>query len=446
MSRRHKPPSPASPTATSPPTASPVDAFPYGTSLFPSIVANDRSSALCQTLILTLGILLLALVPLSPVLSIEAGADGGWDAAHGVAWGDPLRVLGALLEDGVGVGPDQVRVLAWVTAGAFGLLFVVDAAGRLLGGTRGPLIDWPRSWDTANTLCYDDMFCEPTRALSLVRRPGNVYSNALYLFGGLVVLAGCFTGSLAHHTFWVADAMFGAMLVILAVLSVVWHSSNSPTSQYLDLWSMDSCIAFLIVRFVALAAASHKSSPVARWFGVKDAAVASWGCVVLFGGVVVKNGTLQYASFTQRRLHGSCPFSGRRKLHNNAQLGVTRICAFACLPFYYMILPCVVQVCALGTVGSVVAMTSASACLVIGWSMRMTERFCLDGNAAMNAIRAAQASATRSGAGVPSWLAEPALTAAAAFASPTAALHLFTSLTLVLGYCHVRTVDAEVLA
>ena len=71
--------------------------------------------------------------------------------------------------------------------------------------------------------------------------------------------------------------MFGVLLLILAVLSVIWHSSNAPDSrkytnisikfldaapvacdstsdrllvitEYIDLWSMDSCIAYLIVR------------------------------------------------------------------------------------------------------------------------------------------------------------------------------------------------------
>ena len=440
--------------------------IPYGRSLFPSIASQDKTGALCQGLILALGFAALVLVPLAPTLSVAAGADGGWDAAHGITWNNPLNALGTLLEHGVGIKPAQAKALAGVTAGLFGLLFLVDVAGRLLGAgwpnktlrVAPALIDWPQSWDTANTRCYDDMFAEPTRPRSLVRRPGNVYSNALYLFGALVVLAGCFTGTHAYHTFWVADAMFGTMLFILALLSVIWHASNAPTSQYIDLWSMDSCIAFLLVRFLALAAAGSKSpksspasspaSPIARWSPVAttDAeaeSYAAWGCAALFAAVILFNGKLQYASFTQRGLHGACPFSGRKMLRDNPQLGVMGICTFACLPFYYMILPCVLQVAALGSVGSVVAMTVAAGALVVGWTVRMSERFCVDGNIIMNAIRDAQESGHASGA--LSWLTEPALTAAAAVASPTASLHFFTAITLVLGYCHARTVDAEVL-
>ena len=42
-------------------------------------------------------------------------------------------------------------------------------------------------------------------------------------------------------------------------------------------------------------------------------------------------------------------------------------------------------------------------------------------------------------------LASVALTSAAAIASPTANLHFFTGITLVAGYAHVRTLDAELL-
>ena len=50
------------------------------------------------------------------------------------------------------------------------------------------------------------------------------------------------------NPFLVADTIFGVMLLILASLSVIWHASNAPKSQYIDLWSMDSCIAYLIIR------------------------------------------------------------------------------------------------------------------------------------------------------------------------------------------------------
>ena len=105
-------------------------------------------------------------------------------------------------------------------------------------------------WRTENTQCYDEMFCEPTRA-SLVRRPGNTYSNVFYLFGALAVLLSTLSADCVarrSNAFRVADAMFGAMMLILALLSVTWHASNAPKSQYVDLWAMNSCIVYLIVR------------------------------------------------------------------------------------------------------------------------------------------------------------------------------------------------------
>ena len=106
-----------------------------------------------------------------------------------------------------------------------------------------------------------------------------------------------------------------------------------------------------------------------------------------------------------------------------------------------MVLPAVVQCAIVGSVGSAAALTWASACLVIGWEVRMFERFCLDGWPPMRAIQAVRRSLGPSA----SWPSSAALTVAAALVSPTAWLHQFTGLTLLLGYCHVRSLDAEVL-
>jgi hypothetical protein len=107
-------------------------------------------------------------------------------------------------------------------------------------------------------------------------------------------------------------AVFGIMLLILAALSVIWHSSNAPDSQYVDLWSMDSCIAYLIVRIAStgvLSAALH--AHVARGFATE---VVSLGCAALFGCVVVANGLYWRRNHRERWLHGGCPFSGRARL------------------------------------------------------------------------------------------------------------------------------------
>ena len=36
----------------------------------------------------------------------------------------------------------------------------------------------------------------------------------------------------APTPFWVADAVFGVMLLLLAASSLVWHASNAVKSQY----------------------------------------------------------------------------------------------------------------------------------------------------------------------------------------------------------------------
>ena len=97
----------------------------------------------------------------------------------------------------------------------------------------------------------------------------------------------------ASHAFWVSDLLFGVMLGWLSLCSLAWHATNSPTSQYFDLWAMDSSIAYLIVRFLLLAAYQAMVS-----FGVSTdlaTAVAAWGCAVIYALSISANG-LHYVS------------------------------------------------------------------------------------------------------------------------------------------------------
>ena len=252
------------------------------------------------------------------------------------------------------------------------------------------------SWNCDNTECYLEMFCEPTREGCLVRRPGNCYSNILYLFAGLVVLLSTWQ-QWATNSFAVADTMFGVMLLILATLSVIWHASNAPKSQYIDLWSMDSCIAYLIVRITCLGVLS-----VCAYLGASKATsaqVAPASCAVMFGALIAKEAHKQWLSHKAEYLDGGCPFSSRNRLLGRGGSrgslvkkppSVFGVCIFLGMPVVYMVIPTVVMACGTGSAGSVVSGTVMLVALVIGWSWRMLERFAMDGCGPMNAVHSLQ--------------------------------------------------------
>ena len=85
------------------------------------------------------------------------------------------------------------------------------------------------------------MFCEPTRPGRLLRRPGNALSNFVYVFGAACVLhstlllpaadSGGGGGGGGGTAFWVADAMFGVMLLLLGLTSV-----SSPRIESRGTW------------------------------------------------------------------------------------------------------------------------------------------------------------------------------------------------------------------
>ena len=286
-----------------------------GESIVQQMIEHDPTPAPRQALYTALTALSLAALPCLPSLLAPHMPAARWDEAHGV--GGPFAALlptaTAVLQQSIGLSAAQLALAVNVTAAAFGLLLLADLLSTLCPGAIG----WPSSWQTSNTQCYDEMFCEPTRGGSpLVRRPGNVYSNALYLFGACCVLLPIVQPAedAAHNPFWLGDAMFGVMLLVLAVLSVVWHSSNAPTSQYIDLWSMDSCIAYLIVRICCLGALA--ATPAAA-----DAAASA--CAGLFALVIAFNARHWGSRYEERWLHGGCPFAGRTRLQNQLDAKTT---------------------------------------------------------------------------------------------------------------------------
>jgi hypothetical protein len=188
------------------------------------------------------------------------------------------------------------------------------------------------------------------------------------------------------------------MLVALAVLSVVWHSSNAPNAQYIDLWSMDSCIAYLIVRISSTGVVSAlQVASISRHAAEK---VGAWCCAILYLSLVCGNALYWRANYRARWLHGGCPFSGRARLqaqidgkmssyhkssgylHDSAgaEMHTVGAALYAGMPIIYVALPTLIQIGAIGSLGSLLASTVAATSLSLGWSLRMWERFCMDGS------------------------------------------------------------------
>ena len=442
--------------------------LPYGSSILPALSAADPIPCACQALMWFVSAGGLFLLPWAPMLEIVAGLDGSWDAAHHV--GDVAQLMRASL----GVTSAQAAIATWATGAAFGALLVCDVSSEALPAT----IRWPASWRCDNIQCYDEMFSEPTRA-SLVRRPGNVYSNALYLYAAVLIPQAVWAPADAamRQPFWMADSIFAAMLLLLALLSTIWHASNAPKSQYIDLWAMDSCIVYLIVRMACLGALAslHAASLCADTaaapgsFTIDCDAAAGAGCAALYALLILVIGRKQLADSRARFLEGGCPFAGRNRLLGRSPLGPIasyEAVLFCGMPLLFMALPTLVMSLVIGSAGSVLGQTIMLASLSIGWGSRMFERFVLDGCAPMNIVialqrRAGLASSTAKQSAAPpaSPPAAPpavrplrlaqrplslALTTAAALASPTAILHAFTGVTLLVGYMHARSLDQTV--
>ena len=415
--------------------------LPFGESIFPAIVAAGGGTLTSATLAVLFTALALLALPWLPT-ALAALGDGNWDADHGVSFSaDALHVL---LREAAGLTDTQVSHATSLTLGAFGLLIIAD----ILSEFCPAVIRWPTSWNCDNRQCYREMFCEPTREGCLVRRAGNCYSNVLYLFTGLVVLRSAWQQR-AINFMAVADAMFGVMLLILALLSVIWHASNAPKSQYIDLWSMDSCIAYLIVRIACLGMRST-----CIYLGASEHTsmqVASVSCAVLYGLLVANNARHQWASHKAAYLDGGCPFSSRHRLLGQGGSrgslikkppSIRGVCIFLGMPLVYMVIPALVMYTT-RSAGSVVAGTMMLVSLVIGWSWRMLERFAMDGCGPMNAVHALQGRwlPTRCASGLRERAISAVLTTLAAIVSPTAVLHLFTGATLLFGYIMVRSID-----
>ena len=363
--------------------------------------------------------------------------DDKWDKRHGFAPGGSIPL--DLIAVSLGISTATVSTLCCLSYGLFGLLMAADF---LLGWTTNPsnkpknTYPWPASWKTNNTVCYHDMFSEPSRLGCVLRRPGNTLSNVNYLLSSLCVLASIGEGT--PSAFWIADGLFVIMLLLLAVFSTIWHASNAPWSQYDDIWSMDCCILYLLIRHCCMGGCKIlMTHGITESEKAKD--VAGSVCLLVYTILVIGLGKLYGKLRSQGYLHNTCPFSGRARLLGKGNLWgqgqrdcfVSTICEFAILPVIYTGIPTLIQVFLLDSVGSVTAANCVVRTLAIGWTYRLCDRWVLDGCYFMTMFSPLS--------GKPKWLCS----VGAAIFSPTAVLHFVTGVTLLAGYAHCRSVEEE---
>jgi hypothetical protein len=377
----------------------------------------------------------------------------------------------------------------------FGLLFICDAFN---------LLSWPahwnvqRPWPTSDTedqnnedevilkrfiypgtptgpntsivqRTYEEMFSEPPRVVFVTKgtnrttvvkpalccRPGNTYSNLPYLFAAIVVLSSNL--NLDEHSssnsevlpFFLADVLFGTMLLLLSILSVCWHASNYNSVQYYDLWAMDFCIGYCMVRMICVGLAV----PLASMLGYAHAreALALMGiiCLAVAFLILVKSFVdIHTSSFPHGPQMRSCHFAGRRRLVRG-ELDIIGAAVFLGMPVLYILLPTFVQLFVLKDFGSVVLATATAGSLALGWTYRFSERFGLDGNPVMGLLwtrqeafygRARKGVLQRSS--IFSSIFEAMASSILCFLlSPTAVLHWATGFTLLFSYAHARSLE-----
>ena len=234
--------------------------------------------------------------------------------------------------------------------------------------------------------------------------------------------------------FWAADLVFGIFLVALAVLSVLWHASNAKKSHYLDLWTMDTCIVYLIVRFIFMGI----------WKGLSKLtqdyaqSISTWGCFISIL-LVVHLLKIEKLGSKMKHLYGPGPldvyppFCVRRRLlqlgSGDWKMSISDVFKYLLTPFFFMAIP-LLMIVVIGSVGSVYAGQACMTSLVVGWTFRGFERFMLDGWPLINMVKPQDDG---------EWTTWRLLLAA--LFSPTAILHWCTGITLLYGFAWTRSID-----
>jgi len=410
------------------------DLPPNGQFLFPLIWNRDPGSSFKKGsfLAITIACSFFMLNPAPLFTWAFPEIDCEWDAKHGITNYE------VLMEHTLGLSSECVRNIFWITFVVFGSLAVGDvvlAQGRSKLGTGKPsdTFPWPAAWKTDNYLCYHDMFSEPTRYGRLLRRPGNTLSNFSYMLGFLSILSSCFLGNKPNPYFY-SDVEFGCCLMVLCVMSVIWHGSNSPFSQYPDLCTMYMSIAYLLVRYIAHGSVMYAC----RNNGVDPDVANLWASRIAFLGYsscLTGAGYFYYTQFTKGMLHGPSPDSVRARITGTSNVFdtghedcyVATVCIFTNLPFMFMFIPSAMTVFLYDSAGSRMAATLGYRTIAVGWVYRTWERFLLDGHPVMNYF-----------------LAQPAgiyKMVGCALVSPTAQHHMWTGVTLLAGYVHARSLE-----
>ncbi|KAG7357237.1 hypothetical protein IV203_001925 [Nitzschia inconspicua] len=411
--------------------------YPFGRFLGYEIWKRDPTSPWIKSLWVALTLTgLLYMIFSVNIVSYFSGITDTWDRHHELpANNHPVFSLLALVSATLGLSIFRAHIIVCVSFGVYGLLILTDilsgnAQDSCKKQIKSKTHPWPESWTTENIICYNEMFCEPTRWGRLLRRPGNTLSNVTYLLSSL-----CIFDSSLRSAYWMSDLIFAVMLLVLAVFSTLWHASNAPWSQYVDIWSMDCCILYLIVRYGCLASQTVLTTLLGTESRISQQLSTSV-CVLIYSTIVVGLGKSHSDKYQKRWLHGNCPFSGRARLlgrsnfrgRGQEDVHVVTVCTFAALPVIFTGIPTIIQVLVIGSAGSTVAAMWAFRTLVLGWSYRLFDRWLLDGCVPMNYFTSGRQ---------PSWFC----TFCAAIVSPTAVLHFFTGLTLLTGYMHCRSVE-----
>lgn len=377
-----------------------------------------------------------------------------------------FRAMFELITLTTGISYTALFISFTIATSVFTVLIWSDATTK-----RRPF-PWPESWETNNNSCYSDMFCEPTRENSLIRHPGNALSNFLYLLLSLIILISTISrgllGGSASETapmlpgLLLSDFIFGIMLFILSLSSVIWHSCNAYWSHSVDLWSMEAVIVYLTIRLVSLAVYVFLRTLTE---GSMIASFLSPGlCFVLYMGHIYGNAVNWYNKHASRLWQDLCPFAARNRLPNSPYvvdnminntprktdgvssssrtamldpLWLSEVCIFALLPVSSNVLNWVFVKTAFHTVGSPFLVRLTNYSLVFAWNYRLLERWCFDGNRLVSYCEEKIKESTGKNKHIVAIL----WTAAAAIFSPTAALHFWTGVTLCSAYCHSRTIE-----
>lgn len=396
---------------------------PYGDCLLTTVWKNDPIPTRLKYLQVVLTALGLTGLFFLPTIMIRVtDADASWDDEHRVS------LFLQLMVQTLGLAPTHIYLIFGLTA----ILTIGMILADITIGTNSQI--YPLSWKTQNTKCYTEMFMEPTRQHRLIRRPGNTLSNATYLFAAGCILASSLSNR--DNSFWMADVLFGVMLLVLFISSVLWHGTNAPWTQYVDLWSMDSCILYLILRN-----ACFGGQRILLKFLSDDSfqPIGGYACVFFYAWVILRLAKWQFSHFHKGYLHGGCSFSVRNRVmgtsdvwgQGHQDIDMSVICGYAALPVFYAALPTLVNLVLFRSTGSTLAVHWTFRTLVLGWTYRMWERWTLDGNWIVHQVDKRLP---------PSVLK----TVVMAIVSPTAVLHALTGVTLLAGYMHSKSIDSLV--